>query len=202
MSTKFISVVSLFSILTLSLFSQAYDYPDRRAEALEFTPNGYLGLSTGINNFNGLLGINGEIRVINNFTIAGGAGIGSWGYKLAGAVRYYIHYPKGLYFAIGYSSAIGAPGVEIELETTRPGGNQMVELDLHPANNLNLSASYQWRLGRRFRLGLEFGYSFPLQDRAWELVSEDVILSDASEEVMDFLTPGGLVLGFGFSIGL
>jgi hypothetical protein len=194
--------IFLLFVLIPASFSQAYDSPMQKASALEYTPGGYLGLSSGINNFNGILGINGEIRVIRNFTITGGAGIGSWGYKFAGAVRYYIHYPKGFYFGAGYSSATGLLEFETELETTEPGGLQMVELNLYRANNLNLTASYQWRLGKRFRLGLDFGYSIPLQDKAWELVSEEVVLTDASEKVMDILTPGGLIIGFGFSIGI
>jgi hypothetical protein len=202
MTTKVLSFFSLLIIIALPVFSQAYDYPERQTEALEFVPGGYLGLSTGINNFNGMLGINGEIKIIRNLTIAGGAGIGGWGYKFAGAVRYYLHYPKGFCFGLGYSTATGMQGFEAELETTRPGGSQMVELNLNRANNLNLTASYQWRLGKRFRLGLDLGYAFPLQDKAWELVSDDIVLSDTSEQVMDILTPGGLILGFGFSIGL
>jgi hypothetical protein len=202
MTKKIVLYIGLLFILIPVSFSQAYDYPEQKASALEYTPGGYLGLSMGINNFNGLLGINGEIRVIRNFTIAGGAGIGGWGYKFAGAVRYYIHYPKGLYFSVGYSSATGLLGLETELETTEPGGNQTVELNLYRADNLNITGSYQWRLGKRFRLGLEFGYSFPLQEKPWEVVSEDIVLSDTSEQVMEFLTPGGLIIGFGFSIGL
>lgn len=202
MFTKVFMTLGILVFLSLPVYSQAYEYPERTTSPLEFVPNSYLGLSTGINNFNGMLGINGEIKIIRNFTIAGGAGIGGWGYKFAGALRYYIHYPKGFYFALGYSTATGLQGFEAELETTRPGGNQMVELNLNRANNLNISASYQWRLGKRFRLGLEFGYSFPLQDDAWELVTENVVLSDTSEQVMDILTPGGLIIGFGFSVGL
>lgn len=194
--------VGMLSIFAISVFSQAYDYPERKSEALEFIPGGYLGLSSGINNFNGMLGINGEIKVVKNLTIAGGAGIGGWGYKFAAAVRYYIHYPRGFYFALGYSTATGMQGFEAELETSRPGGNQMVVLNLNRANNLNITASYQWRLGKRFRLGLDFGYSFPLQSKAWELASDDIVLSDNSEQVMEILTPGGLILGFGFSIGI
>lgn len=202
MKSKIFFTVGLLSIFVLSGFSQAYDYPGRKSEPLEFIPGGYLGISTGINNFNGMLGINGEIKVVKNFTIAGGAGLGGWGYKFAAAVRYYIHYPRGFYFGLGYSTATGLQGFEAELETSRPGGNQMVELNLNRANNLNINASYQWRLGKRFRLGLDFGYSFPLQNKAWELVSEDIVLSDNSEQVMEILTPGGLILGFGFSIGI
>lgn len=202
MRTKISVVIGFMVILTLPAYTQAYDYPERQTEALEFVPGGYLGLSSGINNFNGMIGVNGEIKIIRNLTIAGGAGLGSWGYKFAGAIRYYIHYPKGFNFGLGYSTATGLQGFETELETSRPGGNQMVELNLNRANNLNFTASYQWRLGKRFRLGLELGYAFPLQDKAWELVTDDVVLSDTSEQVMEILTPGGLILGFGFSIGL
>lgn len=202
MTTKVLLYIGLLMILALPVFSQAYDYPTRETGPHESVPGGYLGLSSGINNFNGLLGINGELQIVKNLTIAGGAGIGGWGYKFAAAARYYIHYPKGFYFGIGYSTATGLKGFQTELETTRPGGNHMVELNLNRANNLNFNASYQWRLGKRFRLGLDLGYSFPLQDKAWELVDNDVVLTETSEQVLEILTPGGIIIGFGFSIGI
>ena len=202
MTTKILPFISLLLILTLPVLSQAYDYPERKTEPLEFVPAGFLGLSTGINNFNGMLGVNGEIGIIKNFTIAGGIGIRGWGYKFAAAVRYYMHYPKGFYFGLGYSTATGMKGFETELETTRPGGSQMVKFNLNRANNLNLTGGFQWRLGKRFRLGLESGYSFPLQDKAWEMVSDNVVLSDSSEQMMNILTPGGIIIGFGFSVGI
>ncbi len=202
MTAKTLALLMLLFILSLPAFSQAYDYPERRTDPTEYVPGGYLGVSIGINNFNGMLGINGELKIVKNLTIAGGAGIGGWGYKFAAAMRYYIHYPKGWCFGLGYSSATGMKGFEAELETSYPGGNQMVVLNLNRANNLNLTGSHQWRLGKRFRLGLEFGYSFPLQDQAWEVASENVVLSDTSEQVMNILTPGGLIIGFGFSVGI
>jgi hypothetical protein len=199
---KLVYFAALLIIFSFDGYTQAYEYPEQSMEALEFIPEGFLGMSTGINNFNGLLGINGEIKIIRNLTLAGGIGIGSWGYKFAGALRYYIHYPRGFYFGLGYSTATGLKGFETELETTRPGGNQLVELNLNRANNLNLTSGIQWRLGKRFRLGLEFGYSVPLQDKAWDLVTSNVELSDNSEQVLEILTPGGLIVGFGFSVGI
>lgn len=202
MTVKTLHLLALLLVLSLPAFSQTYDYPERKIDPTEFVPGGYLGLSTGINNFNGMLGINGELKIVKNLTAAGGAGIGGWGYKFAAAIRYYIHYPKGWCFGLGYSSATGVKGFEAELETSYPGGDQIVLLNLNRANNLNLTGGYQWRLGKRFRLGLEIGYAFPLQDQAWEVVSENVVLSDTSEQVMNILTPGGLIIGFGFSVGI
>jgi hypothetical protein len=201
---KCFKVISVFVMITLTgpAYTQAYIYPERDGEKVEYIPGGFIGTGTGINNFNGILGLTAEALILRNITLAGAAGIGAWGYKFSIAGRYYLNYPKGVLFGLGYSSCTGLKNMEIELDTDVPGGNERVIVDLNRASTLNLTSGIQWRFGKRFRMGLEYGYAIPLQTLAWELVTENVVLSDASEQALDITTPGGIIIGFGISFGI
>lgn len=195
-------LVLFFCFASSILFSQAYVKPEDEGKEIDYIPGGFIGTGTGINNFNGILGITAEALIFHNFTLGGAAGLGLWGYKFSIAGRYYLNYPKKVYFGLGYSSSNGQEGIVMELETISPGGTSNVKMNLNRAATLNLISGIQWRFGKRFRMGLEYGYAFPLQEQAWEVVSENVVLDETSEQVLDFLTPGGLIIGFGISFGI
>lgn len=203
MKNSKIFLVLVLCFLSVKLFSQAYQQPESREIDAVYIPAGFIGISTGINNINGLLGINAEALIFRNFTLGGAAGLGLWGYKFSAAGRYYLNYPKGVYFGLAYSTCTGQEEIYLGLETTDdPGGTSQVLMNLTRAQTLNIMSGIQWRFGKRFRMGLEYGYALPLQEQAWEVVSEEVELTDTSEQTLNFLTPGGIIIGFGISFGI
>lgn len=53
-------------------------------------PKVYLGLSTGINNQTGLIGLNLDVPVTEYLSLGSGVGISSWGYKTYFEGRFYF----------------------------------------------------------------------------------------------------------------
>jgi hypothetical protein len=204
--TNFITAI-LFCV-TVSAFGQEDIFYSNQASIEtkentqpEKTYKIFLGPGIGVNNSCGMLGVLFEANPIKKLSVLAGLGIGSWGYKAALGARYYNRgFPHKLFYGLSFTTASGMDGFETELETTRS-TSEKVELDLHRANNLAASVGYQWRLFKNGRLNFEAGYSFPLQGKSYTVVTPGVELTDESEAVMDFLTPGGLVLGLAFTIG-
>ena len=164
----------------------------------------YLGFSTGINQGTGLIGPTVELQMIRNLTVFGGAGLGSWGSKVTGGLKYYINYPGNWAFGIGYSHATGVNDVTVNLADgfiEGQSGQQKTKFKLLPCNTVNISATKYWLLGKqqKNRMHLEFGYAIPTSDNRYETA---VTLTDKGQNFMKILQPGGLILGVGFSFGL
>lgn len=51
-------------------------------------PKFYLGISSGINNHSGFLGVNFDVPVTTQFSLGTGVGLSSWGYKAYGEGRF------------------------------------------------------------------------------------------------------------------
>ena len=200
MKQIFVTIL-FFCILLNYTFSQEQpirDYTDDEyIDAPEYDL--YLGLSSGINYFTGMLGPNIEVRAIKNLTFNGGIGIGGWGYKASGGLRYYINYPAGISFNVGYSWTSGLDEFIYEFELQN-GSKQDVELNLLSASVVNLSIAYHWKIKQRIRINIETGYSVPTSSKAYEVVT-NVELSDLSKTTLRIMQPGGLILGIGFSVG-
>src|SRR5688572_31232931 len=99
-------IMFLFFFLWLSvqlLFAQAYD----PAEIEEPAPATYIGLGSGVENFTGLLGVSIEANLQGNFSLYGGLGLGSWGYKFSGGFKYYPEYPYRWAYCASISHATG-----------------------------------------------------------------------------------------------
>lgn len=192
MKLKSILTIAL-SWLLINVYSQT--------EVTEYVPKAFLGTSTGFNNMNGMLGITGEIQLVKNVSVFGAAGFGGWGTKATAGVKYYRNFPYGTHFGMSYSGAGGFKDFKTTLDTETPGGKKEVTMDLEKAHNINLVIGYNWRLFKRGRFHLEFGYSVPLEDKPYTITSGDV-LSEEGEMAMNFITPGGLIMGIGFSVGL
>jgi hypothetical protein len=185
--------------------SQQRDFPKPSRTGEERSgacPRVYLGLSTGINNNNGLIGINADVRVADAFSVGGGAGLGSWGFKFYGEGRYYFA-PCNRGWAVAGGLTYSTGGDEITLNTeTKYHGKQDVVLELEPKTNLALSAYRFWTLGKKYnRIHLQLGWSVPLTATDYT-VRNGYELADVSERALRMTSPGGLILGFGFSFGL
>ena len=165
-------------------------------------PGAYLGVSTGINNNTGLIGIDIDVPVDKFVSIDGGAGIGSWGYKLALGAKYYLQpCQRGWAFGGGLTYSTGLGNYQQDMETIN--GTETVSLNLHPQTNLFLAAYRYWSLGKRYnRFFLELGYSVSLTggDKYDEVIGDP--LSDNSKTTMRLISPGGIIIGAGFSFGL
>ncbi|MDA3893252.1 MAG: hypothetical protein PF517_16440 [Salinivirgaceae bacterium] len=193
---KILVSIILVSIISIStLFAQF-----EKAEEQTQVTNAFLGISSGINNMSGLLGVTGEVRLVNNFSIFGAAGIGGWVTKASAGVKYYRSFPYQTHFALSFSSASGIDEFEMELET-EDGDSEDVTMNLKSAKNLNLIIGYNWKVFSRARFHFDFGYSVPLQSKAYEITSNHELSKD-SETIMNMMTPGGLIVGLGISFSL
>ncbi len=161
----------------------------------------YLGLSTGINNHSGILGVNFDVPVTGHFSLGTGLGLSSWGYKSYGEGRFYFKdCNRGWALGAGITYATGAEDFIVEMPTTI--GTTDVSMNLEPVTNVAVSAYHFFGLGRgSHRFYLQMGWSQRLNDTPYVVTSGHTLDSDG-KAAMDLVTPGGLILGFGFSFGL
>lgn len=196
-------LILFFSFINANCQIQdAYQNPEKNKKS---TAPFYVGLSSGIDNFVGLLGVQGEYNFFKNTSVMAGIGAGSWGTKMSTSLNYYFHYPKGTALSFGYSYSSGAPGIEFKLEAYDTKGiksQQNVILDLYSTNNINLSMYQYFMLGKVHRFHLEFGYSVKLDEEPYKLKSQNVVLTDISKTVLNITQPGGLIIAFGFTFGI
>ena len=170
-------------------------------QEVPYYPSSYLGLSTGINNMVGLLGVQLKLVVSPKLLLGFGAGIGSWGYKLTGNLELQPKGVYGIFFKGGYMHATGLEEVELEMETTG-NRNQKLWFELKPVGNLFFSVGNAWKLGKKNRFYIEGGYAIPLvTDDYYEIFGGEK-LSDDGELVMQMMRPGGLIIALGFDFGI
>lgn len=164
-------------------------------------PKLYLGTSTGINNASGLLGVNLDVPITESFSIGGGAGIASWGYKVYGEGRFYFDpCNRGWALGAGVSHNTGIANFPQRLETTT--GEKEVIMDLHPLTNVFFSGYRFWDLGRSgHRFDLRVGYSACLTSNQYTVKSNDV-LTNVSKAAMEVTSPGGIIIGIGFTFAI
>ena len=108
-----------------------------------------------------------------------------------------------MYCGASFTSAAGAQNIDLPLQTEQSGEKtEDVTVDLYRANNLALAVGYDFRLFRVARINLELGYSIPFNSKLYKVKDPDVELTDDSKLLMDFMTPGGLVIGLGLTFGI
>jgi hypothetical protein len=197
MKKLFLTVFYL--IFFQKLFSQYQPVESNRPA--ERVPVIYFSGGGGINN-RGIVSVGAEVKIIKNLTVNGSAGLGLWGSKLTCGLRYYKNYPKGIYYSASYGVATGIDSFNIQLTTTTSTKPQKVLLELNEARNINLAIGYIWKINRKFKLNFEAGYAFPLNLTTYEVLTPDIELDDSSKRYMEMLSPGGILLGFGISIGI
>jgi hypothetical protein len=161
-----------------------------------FTIQGYsqfhLNLNGGVNNFTGMAGIFGDYYK-KKIGGRGGNCTGGWGAKASVGASFYN-------FWLSYSNAGGIDKYPIELETIS-GNKKKVELTLKPAHMIDLTWAKYWGTGL-VRFNIEVGYSIRVAGAEWK-IEDGNVLSDNAKKVMDFMKPGGLMvgIGLGFKIG-
>lgn len=197
---KLLLLFILLGFCFSNVYAQHQEISENRTEKNEDLKNVYLGLGTGINNVNAIIGLSLNIRVYDRFFLRGGAGLGAWGTKLTGGLRYDMGYDKGWFFSGTFSSCSGVSGLKLNMELAN-GNTQEIEIDYLRANVLNLTVGHNWKIGRSNTFYMEFGYAVPLSSEPW-LINDNVVISDVSKYALKFTQPGGLIIGLGLTFGL
>jgi hypothetical protein len=76
-----------------------------------------------------------------------------------------------------------------------------VILDLHRKTNIFFSGYRFFNVGRNNRFHLQLGYSYGLRDARYT-VQSGLTLTRSSDALVRVISPGGVVLGLGFSFGI
>lgn len=164
-------------------------------------PKLFLGVSTGINSNPGFLGCNLEFGVAKKISVGGGAGLSAWGYKGYLEGKYYFHECyKGGAIGIGLTRASGITEIQFEDETAA-GVKQNVELQLLPQTNLAIQGYHYFKMGKRHRFYLNYGYSFEVTTRKYKVIGPNMP-SKTLINAVDLIAPSGVIFGLGFSFGL
>jgi hypothetical protein len=195
-------LIFLTPIFSYSQDSGIYSAPQETKPKKVFVPTKYIGESIGYNNMAGLVGFIFEANVYRNFSIAGGLGIDNWGGRVSFQVRHYRKFPFDYYYGLGYSFLTGVKDFEQELEVEPFGKKQKLKMNLNSVRCVNLSIGKPVRLGSRLRLNFEMGYSIPLQTKFYDINTPGARLTKDSEDYMFSMSPGGLIFGITFSLGL
>lgn len=166
----------------------------------------YLGFGTGINNYTGIIGINGELTATNNIGIFGTLGLGSWGGKMGIGARYYFNDARGgSAVSVGISNAGGLEDFVSEQEVITPIGGTATEevtMDLNSIPCLNIAYVFAKNLRDKNKILFSVGYSSRLKTNDTYIVTSGHTLSETSLSVMNVLRPGGILLGIDFMFGV
>lgn len=165
-------------------------------------PRLYYGFSTGMNNAVGIFGPQFDVALDETFSLGTGFGISSWGYKLFAESRFYFgECNRGWALGAGVTYNTGIRDVVLEDQETL-GGRQNIPVELHPQTNVMLSGYRFFNLGRRGRnrWHLQAGASIPTSRKKFTQL-DGPPLAGTPTESLKRASPGGLILGIGFSFG-
>lgn len=162
----------------------------------------YFGFSSGINNAVGLFGPQIDIAFTESFSAGTGFGISSWGYKVFGEGRFYFDpCNRGWALGAGLTYSTGLRNFVLRDAETR-GGTMDVSVDLHPQTNVMISAYRFFNIGRsgRNQFHLQVGGSIRTsRDRFTQL--DGPPLTGTPVQTLKTISPGGFLVGLGFSLG-
>ncbi len=196
----------LFSCTTFAQVSPAGPRGEsgngRRHKDEGLCPSLYIGFSTGMNNAVGIFGPQIDIAFNTSFSAGTGFGISSWGYKFFAEGRFYFDdCNRGWALGAGLTYSTGIRDFVLQNAETR-GGTMDVPLDLHPQTNIMLSAYRFFNLGRRGRnrWHLQLGGSIPTSGKKFTQL-QGPELTGGPVQMLNSISPGGLVIGLGLSFG-
>lgn len=192
----------LFTLSMAAVCATSVSAQEKQENEKGGCPKFYLGVSTGLENPAGLLGVNIDVP-IHNASIGGGLGLSSWGMKAYVEGRYYVDpCNRGLAFGIGASHSTGLSDFTLKNAETNI-GKQDINMDLNPVTNIYFSTYYFFNLGKagRSRFYLQGGYSARLTDDIYTMKSP-FYFNTNGERAMKMAAPGGLIIALGFSFAL
>lgn len=197
----------LFLLLSASISHAQLTGGDKKSENVflkeNFHSTEFYGLGFGINDNTGLIGFTGEFLLMPMASTRLAIGLGGWGYKMGVEFSFYPKQgPFGSSFNIGFTHATGISEMEMEMEVEPSQVNsERIRMKYLPAQTINLTYAYSWKMGKRGKFMIDFGWAFPVKDKRWTVLTAGKELTSLSESVMRFLQPGGLVLGLKFYFG-
>jgi hypothetical protein len=182
------------------LSSRPEDIKIRKSKGL----NAYLGLSSGYNNFSSALGMSATFRVHKKLFARLGIGIGFWGVRYAGGIKYDLKADmrgsKGWSLTAGYTHSRG--GVKGTTGSTKNGKETSVKFRSLPVSTIPFSAIYNLYFNRRSAFYFELGYSIPFNRNAWEVLPGGIGDPNDAKFQLRWIQPGGIIAALGINIGL
>jgi hypothetical protein len=161
----------------------------------------YLGLGLSVNDYG--LGIGMEVPLTGKISINGNLGLGGWGLKAGGSLNFYTkQISNKSEFSIGYSYASGLKDFNYELWVEPNETQKMINLDLNAVSTINFVYTYNLKIGSFCKAGFSAGYAVPITATPYKVKTQGVILSSTSEQIMDIMAPGGLIVGIRFMFGI
>lgn len=172
-----------------------------------------LGITSGINNPGGLLGIRLQAPLNLNILADVTAGLGSWGYKIGTGLVFNAQKQKGLTPFVGLAMATGIndfplENVDVTYTSNQIGqsvilSNQNISVKLPPRILLNLGGQIQVYSSKGNRFFFEFGYSIPIiaepvsVNNAFDGVGTKGLV-DLNKQIFNLISPGGIMLGLNY----
>ncbi len=162
----------------------------------------YITLGTGINSNYGMAGVGVDIKMLDKLQVGLSGGIGSWGFKTAGELRYFYSgcMQQGSALTAGLAYATGLPEMEIEMELSNE-ETKTVKLELNAQTNLQLAWYRAFKVQQNHRFFIQAGYSFPISGISYRVISGET-LSDVSKTTVRMMAPGGIIVAVGFGFGI
>ena len=162
----------------------------------------FITLGTGINSNYGMAGVGVDIKMLDKLQVGLSGGIGSWGFKTAGELRYFYSgcMQQGSALTAGVAYATGLPEMEIEMELSNE-ETKTVMLELNAQTNLQLAWYRAFKVQQNHRFFIQAGYSFPISGISYRVISGET-LSDTSKMVVRMIAPGGIIVAVGFGFGI
>jgi hypothetical protein len=195
-----IVVIMIISILSVSPLSAQSNLKDNDFE--KKATSAFIGFGTGIND-GGMLFAGVELPVFKAVSIFANAGLGGWGWKIGGGLIYYPqHIPYKSGFSIAYYTASGLNDYTMKLWVEPSGVEESVNIDLKRCGSVNLVYSYNLKVGRSSKFVFSGGYSIPVTNDPYEVKDKSIVITASSKQLLNYMQPGGLVVGVKCMIGL
>lgn len=190
-------ILLLVFLVFLSLAANAqngeyYDPDDR--------PKFYFGLGTGVNTYTGLAGISANYILDKTLFLQGGLGLSSWGIRTSIGLRYDHSYRNGLTFGINLIRSSGIDDIDMEFDSGN-GSPNTVNMRLESVGTINFKTGYNFWIGEYNTLNLNIGYALALKNQPWE-VKDGSTLSSFEYQVLQLISPGGIILEVGMTFGI
>ena len=197
---KSLHILSAMLFMSLNMLAQQ---PSETTPALDnpMCETTFITLGTGLNSNYGIVGLGVDFKLIDKIQGSVSGGLGSWGYKSAGELRYFYSgcMQKGSAIAVGVAYATGLPEMVTDLELSTK-ETKSVTLELGSQTNLQVSWYKAYAIREHHRFFVQMGYSFPITGINYKVTSGET-LSDVSKTTMKMLAPGGLLIATGFGFG-
>lgn len=200
---KKLTLVFVLIALSITSFAQRGGYKGQKGSGRNSfeCPKLYIGVTAGIENPGGLVGLNIDVPVTQRFSLSGSAGLSSWGYKAGGEGRFYFgDCNRSWALGAGVTYNTGLSNVSMTLPTTY--GDATVLIDLKPKTNVFFAVHKFFNLGRNgHRFNITAGYSMRLDNDNYRVLN-NYELTTAGDDAMRIAAPGGVMIGFGFTFGV